>query len=192
MQIKEQLSAAAVEMAHLVKGLDEAQFSLPTPCDDYTVRQLVNHLIAWCPVVEAIGIGMPLAPGRPDERVDYLAGDWRGRFLASLDRIRDSWQRDTPWEGNTELGFANVPSVIIGEKTLLEYVLHGWDLATATGQKLACDPKTSAAALRVTLNTAAMSRKSGMFKPEVAVPRTAPVLDQALGASGRDPNWAAA
>jgi uncharacterized protein (TIGR03086 family) len=189
MQLKEQLNASALEMARLIKGLDETQFSRPTPCVDYNVRQLVNHLLAWSPVIEAIGVGMPLAPGRPDERVDYLARDWRGRFLASLDRIRDSWQQDAPWEGTTELGFTQVPSVIIGEKTLLEYVVHGWDLAMATGQELACDPETAATALRVTLATAEESRQAGMFGTEVAVPRTASALDQALGASGRDPNW---
>lgn len=192
MQLKEQLNASAAELARLIKGLDEAQFSRPTPCGDYNVRLLINHLLAWSPVVEAIGIGMPLAPGRPDERVDYLAGDWRGRFLASLDRIRDSWHRDAPWEGMTELGFARVPTILIGEKTLVEYVVHGWDLAVATGQELACDPRTAATALRVTLSTAGESRRAGMFGPEVAVPGTAPALDRALGASGRNPSWTAA
>jgi uncharacterized protein (TIGR03086 family) len=192
MQVKDQLTQSAAELATIIEGLDEAQFALPTPCTEYSVRGLVNHLIAWSPVVEAIGTGVPLAPGRPDERVDYLPGDWRGRFLGSLERICKSWGADAAWEGFTDLGFANVPTRIIGEKTLLEYVVHGWELARATGQAFTVDPEAAATALRVVQATAEESRRAGMFGPEVAVPADADDFARALGASGRDPGWTAA
>ncbi|MFB7500732.1 TIGR03086 family metal-binding protein [Streptomyces sp. NPDC056161] len=192
MQVKDQLTAAAAELARLIKGVDEAQFPLLTPGADQTVQGLLNHIVAWSPVVEAIGAGMPLAPGRPDESISYLPGDWRGRLLASLDRISESWYSDATWEGRTELGFANVPTVVIGEKTIIEYVVHGWDLAKATGQELIVAPEVAATTLRAVRATAEESRRAGMFGPDVAVPESAGALAQALGASGRNPGWTAA
>ena len=73
-----------------------------------------------------------------------------------------------------------------------ELVLHGWDLARATGQTYTGDKPSLEAVLAF---TAAMSEpenldsREGLFGPVVEVPEDAPTLDRALGFAGRDPAW---
>jgi uncharacterized protein (TIGR03086 family) len=74
----------------------------------------------------------------------------------------------------------------------LELVLHGWDLARATGQPFTCDPASTAAVLAFTSASAQPEQaagREGPFGPVVDVPEDAPAFDRALGFAGRDPAW---
>ncbi|MFD0508431.1 hypothetical protein ACFQ0G_47865 [Streptomyces chiangmaiensis] len=77
----------------------------------------------------------------------------------------------------------------IGGIVLGEWLLHGWDLAVATGQKLNVDDELAAALYEDIAGKAEMARRYGVFGPEVSVPPTAPLFDRALGLAGRDPSW---
>jgi uncharacterized protein (TIGR03086 family) len=191
MQLKAQLADAAAEMAYGITAIKSDQLTLPTPCEGYDVRSLVNHLIAWSPIIEAVGLRNQPISARPDEVTDHMTGDWRGEYLSWIDRIVTAWGDDSAWEGKADLGFALVPAAVIGGKTLCEYVLHGWDLARAIGRPFRCDEGVMSAARELVASTAEETRRLGMFGPPVPVPSTASALDHALGGSGRDPHWAA-
>ena len=80
----------------------------------------------------------------------------------------------------------------MGMVALDELVLHGWDLAKATGQPFRCDPASTAAVLEFTAASARPENAAGredLFGPVVPVPVDAPALDRALGFAGRDPAW---
>jgi len=68
-------------------------------------------------------------------------------------------------------------------------VLHGWDLATATGQAYAVDDAVTAAALAAVEANAELFRQYKGFAEPVTVASDAPVLDRTLALSGRDPDW---
>jgi uncharacterized protein (TIGR03086 family) len=73
-----------------------------------------------------------------------------------------------------------------------EVLVHGWDLAVATGQDYQVDPGAAAAVLhQVTMLTqpGMEELRNGQFGPVVPVPDDAPVLDRILGLTGRDPRW---
>ncbi len=70
-----------------------------------------------------------------------------------------------------------------------EMVLHGWDLAAATGQSYAVDDAAAAAALAAVEANADLFRQYKGFAEPVAVAAGASVLARALALSGRDPNW---
>ena len=183
-----ELNEAAAEMAVLVREVDAARLDAPTPCAGRDVRGLINHLIAWSPLIVAVGRREPVS-GPPDENADLTAGDWRGDYLGWLERTTEAWKPEAAWEGVVDLGFAQVPAAVIGGKTLGELVLHGWDLARATGQRLRVSPEVARATRLLVDQTAEETRKLGMYGPPVAVPAEASDLDHALGASGRDPRW---
>ena len=85
-----------------------------------------------------------------------------------------------------------MPAEQLGVVALDEVVMHGWDLARATGQQFSCDPASTAAVLAFTSASARpenLHRREGMFGPVVEVPPDAPALDRALGFAGRDPAW---
>jgi uncharacterized protein (TIGR03086 family) len=71
-----------------------------------------------------------------------------------------------------------------------ELVIHGWDLARATGQEYEPHPAALQASYGFLLAAAEdPTRGGGIFGPVVPVPVDAPLLDRAVGLSGRDPGW---
>jgi uncharacterized protein (TIGR03086 family) len=82
-----------------------------------------------------------------------------------------------------------MPAAAIGSMMIAEFVVHGWDVAVATGQRVEVGAPLGEAVLEGVEAIAPMGRDGGWFAPEVAVPADAPTLDRALAASGRDPAW---
>lgn len=70
-----------------------------------------------------------------------------------------------------------------------ELVLHGWDLARATGQEYVPDPAALSSSHAFLLEAVEEGSTGDIFGPVVPVPATAPLLDRAVGLSGRDPGW---
>jgi uncharacterized protein (TIGR03086 family) len=71
-----------------------------------------------------------------------------------------------------------------------ELVLHGWDLARATGQDFSVAPENLDASWQMVANTPEdPAARDGLFGPVVPVPLDAPLLDRVLGGAGRDPGW---
>ena len=92
----------------------------------------------------------------------------------------------------TEAGGTTLPGEVAGVVALDEVVLHGWDLARATGQEFMCDPASAEAVLGFTERSAQPDQaamRTGLFGPVVPVADDAPVFDRALGFAGRDPAW---
>jgi uncharacterized protein (TIGR03086 family) len=72
---------------------------------------------------------------------------------------------------------------------IMETVLHGWDVARATGQEYRCDEPLAQALLKTVQAQADMFRQYQGFAAEVTLPASAPAFDRALALSGRDPAW---
>lgn len=92
----------------------------------------------------------------------------------------------------TEAGGVTMPAEQMGVVAFDELVLHGWDLARATGQSFSCDSASTAAVLAFTKASAQpeeADNREGLFGPVVDVPEDAPALDRALGFAGPDPTW---
>jgi uncharacterized protein (TIGR03086 family) len=72
-----------------------------------------------------------------------------------------------------------------------EVVVHGWDVAVATGHDFACDEELLQVAYGFAQAAAARDPNGtpGLFGPPVAVPDDAPLLSRLLGLTGRDPSW---
>lgn len=93
----------------------------------------------------------------------------------------------------TRAGGVDLPGGIAGAVAVDELVVHGWDLARATGQEYAPDPAALRASYGFLLAAAEdETRGGGIFGAVVPVPDDAPLLDRAIGLSGRDPGWNAA
>ncbi len=94
----------------------------------------------------------------------------------------------------TMAGGVDLPGEVCGLVALDEVLLHGWDVARATGQPyLPTDAESEAVLPFVTPDDSAPdgSGRDGIFGLVVTVPEDAPVFDRVLGLAGRDPNWSA-
>ena len=81
------------------------------------------------------------------------------------------------------------PAADVAALNLAEMVLHGWDLAAATGQRYQVSDRAAAAALTAVAASAELFRQYKGFADPVELPAGAPALDQVLALSGRDPGW---
>jgi uncharacterized protein (TIGR03086 family) len=77
----------------------------------------------------------------------------------------------------------------VGAMLIMEMVLHGWDVAQATGQEYTCEAAVAEAVLETVQAQAELFRKYEGFKDATNVPDDASALDRALALSGRDPQW---
>lgn len=182
---------ATSAVARLVRGVRDDQLDGPTPCPAYTVGDLLDHL-GGLAIAFRDAATKDTPPGGAQPQVDAanLGDGWRDRIAGDLDALAAAWREPSAYDGMTMAGPVEMPGEIAALVALDEVVVHGWDLARATGQEYAPDE----AAVRASLGFAASFElpegvTDGPFGPPVAVPADAPAIDRLAGATGRDPRW---
>lgn len=185
------MARAAAPLVDIIHHVKPDQLETPTPCSAYDVRGLVNHLLFWGPSLEGAARKEAVPPPAQDEAdLDLVDGDWTIALEAHLNRTAAAWSEAGAWEGVTRMGGPmELPASLIGGMVLGELVVHGWDLARATGQQLTLDDELLSYLYDEVARSAQQGRDMGIYGPEVAVPSTAPTLDRVLGLTGRDPAW---
>ncbi|MET9354933.1 TIGR03086 family metal-binding protein [Streptomyces sp. NPDC006617] len=179
-------------LTSLADGVREDRLADPTPCPDLAVRNLLGHLTGLAVAFRDAArkdLG-PTTDTSPEASVPDVGPGWREELAAALGELAAAWRDPAAWTGMTRAGGIDLPGEVAGAVVADELVIHGWDLARATGQEYAPD----AAALRAAHGLLAAAaeeseRDQGMFGPVVAVPADAPLLERAVGLSGRDPGW---
>ena len=184
------LEPAARRVTDLLARVDDSQLGQPTPCPDMTVGDLIDHIgtfaVAFAAKATKEQAGGGGRPPRPDAA--NLEPGWRDRIARDLDHLAVCWREPSAWEGMTTAGGFEMPSEVAGVVALDELVMHGWDLAIATGQSFEASDAEIAAATALVTELAA-PRDGSLFGPIVAVPDDATPLDRLLGLGGRDPGW---
>ncbi|MFE9706530.1 TIGR03086 family metal-binding protein [Streptomyces sp. NPDC005930] len=179
-------------LARLADGVRDDRLGDPTPCPDLAVRNLLGHL-TYLAVAFRDAARKDLSPTTdtsPGSSVPDIGPDWREDLAKALGEVADAWREPDAWTGMTRAGGIDLPGAVAGAVVADELVIHGWDLARATGQEYAPDPAALQAAYGLLAGAAEESeRGEGMFGPVVAVPADAPLLERAVGLSGRDPGW---
>ncbi|MFC7760727.1 TIGR03086 family metal-binding protein [Catellatospora bangladeshensis] len=124
------LRASADRAAPVLAAIRDEQLGAPTPCAEYGVGDLINHLFQVVDNFEGLARKEPTDwSGTPD----VLGTDWRVRFAAETDALVAAWTPESALEGvSVNMG---LPQLTIGRMVLLDLVLHPWDLAVATGQE---------------------------------------------------------
>lgn len=192
------LHPATGVVTRLLDGVSDDQMRDPTPCPGYPVAALLDHLMGLSLAFTWAADKTPVADrqageSRPGQATaEHLDPQWRALLPQRLDGLAEAWRDPAAWAGMTDVGGLAMPGEVTGVVALDEVVLHGWDLARATGQPYSCDPISTAAVLEFTRTSArpehAASRQ-GVFGPVVDVPADATPFEQALGFAGRDPAW---
>jgi uncharacterized protein (TIGR03086 family) len=185
------LAPQAAVVAGVVAAVRDDQLTDPTPCAGLSVAALLHHLFTLTVAFRGAAEKVPQGPG-PIPDPDQLPADWRERIPQQLDALSAAWQQPSAWEGSTEVGGVTMPAPTIAVVALNEVLVHGWDVAVATGQDYRADPASAQACLDFAVEFArgAPDARNQMYGPVVPVPDGAPVLDRLLGQTGRDPAWA--
>lgn len=182
-------------VAGLLDGVDDKHLAAPTPCPDYTVRELLGHLAGLTLAFRDAGkkeLGATTDTA-PTDSLPQLDDAWRTVLPQQLDGLAAAWRSPDAWQGFTRAGGVDLPGEVAGIVALNELVVHGWDLARSTGQVYEVDRASLEATLSflepVAASAEAGEAPEGLFGPPVAVPADAPLLDRVIGLSGRRPDW---
>jgi uncharacterized protein (TIGR03086 family) len=189
MNLHAEMTDAAGAAARTVDGVDASQLGRPTPCAEWDSRALLNHLILWTAYsLEARAHGGSVGQDLIDR--DFAAEPgFAAAYRAQLDRALAAWSDPAVWTGSLDVMGTATPAADVAALNLAEMVLHGWDLAAATGQHYTVSDRAAAAALDAVTANAELFRQYQGFAAPVEVPPSAAVLDQVLALSGRDPGW---
>jgi uncharacterized protein (TIGR03086 family) len=98
-----------------------------------------------------------------------------------------AWSDPAAWERDLGVMGSATPSADVAALLIAELVLHGWDLATATGQRYQCDDAVAAVVLDTVRRQGDLFRQYKGFADVVEIPGDAAAYDKALAESGRDP-----
>jgi uncharacterized protein (TIGR03086 family) len=183
------MSLACQRTADVLMNVTDEQLDDPTPCQKLSLRDLVGHIGGLALAFRAAArkefgplTDTPPVAGAP------LDDDWRATYPKRLADLAGAWREQAAWQGMTRAGGVDFPAEVGGIVALTEVVIHGWDVAAATGQRYDVDPAALDAVLPHVAATAAGGPVEGLFGAAVPVADDAPPLDRVIALSGRDPS----
>jgi uncharacterized protein (TIGR03086 family) len=183
------LGPQTAEVARVVAGVRDDQLTDPTPCTGTSVAAMLDHLVGLT-VAFRMAAEKTVPGGGPSADAANLAPDWRTRIPAQLEALAAAWRDPRAWEGTAEAGGVQMPAPAMAAVAVNEVLVHGWDLAVATGQSYRSDAASVQASLEfVGDRSDPANEPEGLFGPVVPVPDDAPAFDRLLGRTGRDPGW---
>ncbi len=174
----EQLQAAGDEMARLIEGVRDDQWSAPTPCTEWSVTELVDHIIESVARFAHI-----LRPDNPPEAVSTRsADDYRAQTRALLAALREPGVMEQEYA----VPVGTVSGAVVVHLRLTETLVHGWDLAQATGQTTRFDDAVAAQELEFTKGALAIVPADRQpFAAPQSVPDSGTALERLAALLGR-------
>jgi len=164
----------------VMSQVTSAHLTAPTPCSEWTVQQLIDHMVGGPDYL----LGA-LAGQAPQPRTGATVSEYRAGIAQAMVALRapDVLSRTC----QSPLGFEwTVEQAVAG--TFMDQLIHTWDLATATGQDATLDPDLVAACVAMFLpDMPEIGRAGRLVGPAVVVPDDATPQDTLLGAMGRTP-----
>ncbi|MET7851691.1 TIGR03086 family metal-binding protein [Streptomyces avermitilis] len=189
------LLAQSIDLAlDVVSGVSVDQYEDPTPCSEFTVRGLVNHIAMMLLLTRDAGTRaapdaslltadvMPFLAGRPES-------DWAGLIAEKAEPAVRAWSAPAAWEGEATVGGPPMAATALGGILIAEFAIHAWDMAVATGQPIDIPASLASAAFDTYTREAPRMRGLGLLADEVPQEADVPLFDRALGLTGRDPRW---
>jgi uncharacterized protein (TIGR03086 family) len=171
--------------SRIVRGVDASQMDKPTPCEDYDVRALLNHVVSgnlWV---------APLVEGKTIEEVgdrydgDVVGDDPSAAYEASAASAAQAFAQSGAMDAPVAVSYGPVPGSVYAGHRFIDVLIHGWDLAVATGQDRTLDPVLVEACWDVVRPQADLLKGSGAFGTEVPVPDDADSQTRLLALLGR-------
>jgi uncharacterized protein (TIGR03086 family) len=175
------LSLILDRYAELVAGVSPEQWSATTPCPDWDVHALVNHVVMG----QQVFVAALQDQERPDVTGDFLGTDPAGSFRRSSDTLLTAFHLEGAMSKTISVPFGEIPGFGAMHLRAIEGLVHGWDLAHATGQPLSFPEEIAAAELAFAQAAIGAVPREGRFADEQPIAADAPALQQLAALLGR-------
>jgi uncharacterized protein (TIGR03086 family) len=186
-ETREQYRRATEYFGAQVAEIGDEQFTSPTPCAEWDVRALLNHVVnetLWMP---------PLLGGKSIDEVgdrfdgDVLGDDPQASWASAKRAATEAVNQDGAMELTVHLSFGDVPGEEYTFQMTMDALVHGWDLAKGIGGDTKLDPEIAEACYERMQPMAEEWRAAGAFGESVSVPVDADAQTRLLAMLGRNP-----
>jgi uncharacterized protein (TIGR03086 family) len=176
------LHRQAGEMAaDVISKIPAERLGDPTPCTEWDVRAVINHMVNGNLRIAGLVTGGP----QPDRGEDVLGDDPLAAFRDSLDRVSAAFDREGVLEQTFAMPFGEGPGAQLVTVRTCDLMMHTWDLAAATGLPRDLEPGLVAFAEKALQGTPIPRRGQGSFGPEQPAPDGATPADRLAAYFGR-------
>ena len=173
-----QLTSADATLAvcqNVLRGIGD-DLDRPTPCSEFTIGELADHLIGSMVNLGGMagGVVVPAEAGTVESRVAFVA-----------QQSLEAWHK-RGLEGTVKLGESDVPATVAASILSLELLVHAWDFAVATGQQVTVSDELSQYVLGLAHEVISpQARQGGAFADVIEVGPDAGILNRLVAFTGR-------
>jgi uncharacterized protein (TIGR03086 family) len=169
-------NATLAVLQHVLRGIGEDDLGRSTPCPEFTVGQLETHLLGSLSSLTNLAGGTLVASS---------ADDLESRIADAAQQAVETWMRRGS-EGTVQAGPRELPATDAAGILSVEFLVHAWDFASATGQKVEVSDEVATYVLGLAGQIITPElRESAGFGPAIPINDDAPALDRLVAYSGR-------
>jgi uncharacterized protein (TIGR03086 family) len=177
----EQLTRALAVAGRLIAEIQDDQWAAPTPCSDWTVRELVEHLV----VINQVFAALMNDQTPPDRATDPLGDDPAGMYRDSGVAVRAAFDQPGILEQTYQGPLGPVTGAVRLHWRITDLLTHSWDLSQAIGQPAESPADLAEQALAFVRTELATQPRAERFAPAQSVDDDAPAIDRLAAFLGR-------
>jgi uncharacterized protein (TIGR03086 family) len=168
-----------------LNGVRPSQWADPTPCSEWNVKQIANHIIGENLWAAELLQGRTIAEVGTRLDGDLAGDDPAGAYRASVDAATAAVSAPGAMQTVCHLSFGDYSGSDYAAQLLLDTVVHGWDIARATAQDTRLDPQLVAACLPLAEQLTGQFRAAGVFGDDLPTGADAAPQTRLLAIVGR-------
>ena len=175
---------AAAGTRRMIAAVSRQQLSLPTPCTEWDLQALLNHIVVLNRIVVACAVGQE----PPPDTIDALGDDPVAAYDASVRALTAVLAAPGALDRTYQMPWGGTGGDTLAWELVIDLVVHAWDIGRATAHPLALGDGLCAAALaKARQLIGPQHRVPGGLGPEVVIPDSAPACDRMAAFYGREP-----
>jgi uncharacterized protein (TIGR03086 family) len=176
-------------MIKVLDGVTDDQLTHSSPCALWTVGDLIDHVDQVALVFTALAIqdtdGLLSVATNPDAA--HLDSNWQESISQHLRTLGKSWDDPAAWRGSGNVPGSDLSNEMWGKITLTELVVHGWDIARATGQSFDLPEPSLRACLEHVAEFVPNAPVPALWGPPVDIASDEKLIDRIVAITGRRP-----
>lgn len=181
-----ELYARAMESTRgYVNGVKSDEWHGPTPCSEWDVKQVANHIIGENLWAAELFQGKTIAGVGNRLEGDLAADDPAAAYAASVAAATSAIRTPGAMEVTCHLSFGDYSGADYAAQLFMDLLIHGWDIAKATGQDARLDPDLVQASLPIAEQLTMQFRSAGVFGENLSVGADADPQAKLLALVGR-------
>jgi uncharacterized protein (TIGR03086 family) len=169
-----------------IDGIDEDAWDRQSPCDAWSVRDVVNHITAenlWA---------KPLMEGSTVDDIgdrfdgDVLGGDPKSAWRSAGDEAGAAFGEPDATKRTVNVSWGDIPSRSYLEQMTSDLIIHAWDVLAGSGQRDEMPQSLVDAGIELVEPAVKSGVTSSVFKPPVDISDRADGQTRLLALTGRD------